>query len=576
MISAIAHRGPDGVGYHTRGPVALGFALLATAPDDLRRSQPLQDDLSGLVLVFDGRVDNRDEIRAALGRTSRTDTDAELVLHAFQRWGEDSPGRLVGDFSYVVWNPNKRTLFCARDQLGVRPLVYYTDGTVFLCASELHQLFQHPSVPRRPNLGMIAEELSTKFASREDTLYRDISRLAPGHWLVVSPLGVRKKRYWALDLSRQVRCRTDRDYADEFFSTFREAVRCRLYSHGPVAAELSGGIDSSCVVGMCQHLFREGTASADGFETISLVFPGLPADETRWFRQVVDFWNLKSNEVLPQPDPAWFANCAKLYLDLPDSPNGSPDLCSIVAHQKGFRVVLTGTGGDEWWGHPVVPPGRFRRAVHRLRAQPNVRGVRSVWRDFIGMARRARRSDARAMPWIPDAFVSSSGLSRRLARLGRNRVFADSLRTLCLEMRDRSSARCGVETRHPFHDRRLVEFAAALPPEQSQRCGLNKFLVRQAMKGLVPEPILQRSTKAEFSHTVAQVYECEDIAAVFRSMHIAALGWIDQGCLAAMFDEFLHQWHHGQKDCLPDAWPLVMAFGIELWFRAAFPNGCRG
>ncbi|MGA2326245.1 MAG: asparagine synthase (glutamine-hydrolyzing) [Bryobacteraceae bacterium] len=571
MITAIAHRGPDGVGHHTDGPISLGFALLATTPDSLDLRQPLCDDVSGLCTVFNGRVDNRDEIKAALGASLRTGADAELALRAFERWGEDSPRRLIGDFAYVIWDPRHRTLFCARDHLGIRPFFYYTDGRTFLCASELHQLFEHPSVPKRPNEGMIAEHLSTEVTSLDETLYEGILRLPPAHFLIVSPRALRKQRYRNFDPSRQIRHKTDQEYAEHFRDTFQEAVRCCLYSQHPVAAELSGGIDSSCVVGMCQHLFRQGVVSGSGFEVFSLVFPGLPADESYWFRQVVGFWNLKSNEVPAPSDPAWFPDCAKRYLDLPDYGNGRmSDFCSTLAREKGFRVILTGLGGDDSCGHPAFQESRFRRALGRLRAQPSLEGVRSLWRDALRVLQRARTSRAPIAPWIPDAFARSTHLAERIRKKkGKHEIPFSGLRTFCMEMEDRAAARCGIEARHPFHDRRLIELTLALPPDQFLRLGQNKFILRQAMKGLLPEPVLQRSTKAEFSHTSAQLYECDALSSVFHSARIARNGWIDQHCVAEMFRESMERWKHSQND-LPHVWPLDSVLGIELWFRAAF------
>ena len=371
MLEAIAHRGPDGIGHRTHDFISLGSAVLYTTPGPLREARPLYDDLAGLSIAMDGRIDNRDELAAALAGSSRTNTDAELVLRAYQRWGEESPRRLLGDFAYAIWDSRARRLFCARDHLGLRPFYYFTDGRVFLWASEIQQLLRHPSVPRRPNEGMVAEYLADEITNLHETLYRGIFRLPPAHFLVVEPSGLRKKRYWDIDLSYQLRYKTDQEYADHFRHAFKEAVRCRLRSQGPVAADLSGGVDSSCVVGMCQSLFHDGSVPDPGFETLSLVFPGLPCDETSYLRQVVAFWNLTSNEVPALQDPEWYPECAGRYLEPPDHPNCHvSDSPAALAQRKGFRVIVTGLGGDDWFsGSPVQ--SRMLRALRRLRSQPN-------------------------------------------------------------------------------------------------------------------------------------------------------------------------------------------------------------
>jgi asparagine synthase (glutamine-hydrolysing) len=589
MLEVIAHRGPNGIGQHTDGAIGLGSAVLHSTAGSRGETQPVYDDPSGLAITLDGRIDNRDELKSELRATLRTDTDAELVLGAYQRWGEESPRHILGDFAYVIRDSNARRLFCARDHLGLRPFYYFTDGRVFLWASEPRALFEHPAVPKRPNEGMVAEHLAGQITSLEETLYQGILRLPRAHFLVVEPRGLRKKRYWDIDLSHQVRYKTDREYADHFSHTFKEAVRCRMCSQGPVAAELSGGIDSSCIVGMCQSLFHDGSVPNLGFETLSLVFPDLPCDETSYLRQMVAFWNLSSNEVPVLPDAEWYSECASRYLDLPDHPNcHMSDFPAALAQRKGFRVILTGLGGDDWFD-PLVQQSRTRRALRRLCAQPSPATVGSLLGDGVNMLRRrlGKPSDHPA-PWIPDAFASRTCLADRIRRQPPDGLFASPVQkklyvrltnaTLShfLEMKERASARAGMEHRHPFHDRRLIELALALPPDQLRRGDQPKFVLRQAMKGLVPDAILQRRTKAEFSAVFAQVYESDKMAPLFHSSRIAEQGWIDQARVTAMYREFMQTWNQGQKDFLPHGWPLGMFLGIELWFRAAFPNGCRG
>jgi asparagine synthase (glutamine-hydrolysing) len=435
---------------------------------------------------------------------------------------------------------------------------------------------------------MVAEHLAHEITSPEQTLYEGVLRLPPAHFLIVEPSGHRKKRYWDVDLSHQVRYKTDREYVDHFSHVFKEAVRCRLRSQGPVAAELSGGIDSSCIVGMCQSLFHDGSVSDLGFETLSLVFPDLPCDETSYLRQMVAFWNLSSNEVPVLPDAEWYPECASRYLDLPDHPNcHMSDFPAALAQRKGFRVILTGLGGDDWL---TGSPGQSRvgRALHRLRLQPSPATVRSLLADGVRMLRRRIPNFPGPLaPWIPDAFARRTCLADRVRRRPSDGLFAsraqrdlhgrltNALRIHFLEMKERASARGGVEHRHPFHDRRLIELALALPPEQLWRGDQSKFVLRQAMKGLVPDAILQRRTKAEFSAVCAQVYESDKIAPLFHSSRIAEQGWIDQARVTAMYRDCMRRWNEGQEAC-PHLWPLEMVLGIELWFRAAFPNGCRG
>jgi|SRR5208337_1209380 len=161
-IDAVPYRGPDGIHIWTDGSVGLGHAMMCTTPESRLERQPLHDDDAGLVLTMDGRVDNREELAGVLtgkGHRLRDDTDAELVLRAYECWGENSPAKIFGDFAYVIWDARRRHLFCARDILGIKPFYYFHDRRIFLCASELQQILKCARVPREPNEGMVASIL---------------------------------------------------------------------------------------------------------------------------------------------------------------------------------------------------------------------------------------------------------------------------------------------------------------------------------------------------------------------------------------------------------------------------------
>ena len=163
MLDAMAHRGPDGIGRFYEGQAGLGHAMLRVTPESFGEIQPLGDETGAIRLTFDGRIDNRRELRElveAAGAQVRSDTDPELVLKAFQSLGEDCVRRMLGDFAFVIWDATHRRLFCARDQSGIRPFYYYCDGKTFLAASELQQILHYPGLPQEPNEGLIGEFLT--------------------------------------------------------------------------------------------------------------------------------------------------------------------------------------------------------------------------------------------------------------------------------------------------------------------------------------------------------------------------------------------------------------------------------
>ena len=300
MLDAIQHRGPDARGTWHNGAIALGQVMRHDTPESRRERQPLAA-ADGLCVAFDGFLDSRLELKhelAAKNGRVRLDTDAELVMEAYRQWGDGSFGRLFGDFAALVWDPARRALVCARDILGLRPLYYYSDGRCFVCGSEPQALFAGTAIEAIPNDGMIAEHLALRITSREETLYRNIYRLPPAHLLIVDAARLEKRRYYDLDPGYEVRYRRDEDYSDRFRELFGAAIARRLRSDAPVAAYLSGGLDSSSIVGLTEDMRRRQAVPDFPFLTLSMATPGQAGDESAYINEVVDAWRVESH-ILP-------------------------------------------------------------------------------------------------------------------------------------------------------------------------------------------------------------------------------------------------------------------------------------
>jgi asparagine synthase (glutamine-hydrolysing) len=276
MIRAMAHRGPDGINHWVKGSVALGQCMLRTTPESLEEHQPLTNEDKSLVLVFDGRLDNREELGKELlkqGVWQRTWSDAELVLGAYQLWGEDSPRHLLGDFVYAVWDDHRQQLFCARDHMGARPLYYTRNSQLLAFASEDEALLGLPGVSNQPNEELIAHLLVPSFISFEDDARSwlwDVSALLPARFLTASSGGAFCiKTYWRLEPGEESVYASDRECEEAFLAVFGEAVRCRMRSKGPVAAMMSRGMDSASIAAMVKGLLPE--MSGKEFHTYSAI-----------------------------------------------------------------------------------------------------------------------------------------------------------------------------------------------------------------------------------------------------------------------------------------------------------------
>src|SRR5215207_3177045 len=299
MLDSIAHRGPDGAGAWSERGVGLGHLAFHTTPESISEKLPFVEGGGDFVLIADARIDNRDELLAAVGLdrlSGRSVGDGELILAAYKMWGERCPERLLGDFAFAIFDKRKQTLFCARDHMGLKPFYYYLSGRVFVFASEIKALLCVPEVPRRLNEVMVADYLVLGFEDKSITFYREIFRLPPAHRIVVGREVTTVRPYWTLDPTREVRFSSDEEYTEAFRELFTEAVRCRLRGAFPVGAELSGGLDSSAIVGVARKLL--GNYANPQLQTFSAVFEGIPeCDESQFIDAVLAEGGVEAHKV---------------------------------------------------------------------------------------------------------------------------------------------------------------------------------------------------------------------------------------------------------------------------------------
>jgi asparagine synthase (glutamine-hydrolysing) len=604
MIDAIAYRGPDGIGRFYNGQAALGHAMLRVTPESRDEVQPLCDETGTTRITFDGRIDNRRELRElveAAGARVLSDTDAELVLKAYQSLGEDCVRRMLGDFAFAIWDSNRRRLFCARDHSGVRPFYYYCDAKTFLAASELQQILRHPGVPQEPNEGVIAEYLTGQLVTREETLYRGVMRLAPAHMMIVTDRGPRISRYYDLDPSLFIKYRTDDQYAAHFLEIFKDAVRCRIRASNGIAAELSGGLDSSSIVCTAQSMIRAGEIAVPKFETFSIAFDEPSTEDRIYANDVVSMWDVKLNWIKPYAiDMQGSIDGVRRSREWGENPNG-PHFCNLLkaVADQGMRVVLTGMGGDQWlsgsdyYCAELLSEFRFGDLMRLLKTDtrfgiPSVRsrlkfllwwGLRPMLPDQL----RQRLSDSVPRERFP-AFIPAD-FARRIDLIGRLRAtpnhaprmsfsqrsifeeFVNGWMVHVMEKEDRRSAQVGIEQWHPFYDLRLIEFCFAIPEEQRTRNNYIKYVLRNAMKGLLPESVRTRRTKGELSETLVHLFDRVGGANFFDHLSIAERGWVDSDLARKMAKEQLSDFANS------NLWPLMNAFAIEVWYDTVFHDG---
>ncbi|MEE9165896.1 MAG: lasso peptide isopeptide bond-forming cyclase [Candidatus Neomarinimicrobiota bacterium] len=611
MGEKLAHRGPDGLGAWNDGSVGLCHQMLWTTPESLQERLPLTNDRGDLTITADARIDNRADLLNLLGANivhNSGITDSELILAAYEHWGESCLDKLIGDFAFVIWNERRQLLFCARDHFGVKPLYYYhKPGQVFVFASEIKGLLCVPEVPRRLNEVRIREYLEeTEWEHKTPTFYHNIFRLPPGHFMTTDRKMAKVQIYWSLDPSREVRLGSDKDYVEAFREIFVEAVRCRLRSAFPVGSMLSGGLDSSSVVCVARELSANETNQ--DFHTFSGVSVNpSKCGESPFIGEVIRMGGIEPHIIRPDSLNSFMTDLEQVAWSQ-DEPFDATSLFIVrimysAAQKQGVRVLLDGADGDVALSH--------RRENHLLILLLTERW-RSVSRELAALSRRLNSAPGRVIlshgvyPLLPDAmkraWTSMRGAggpawagrkmmtphfrrrTRQAQRLDQRRNQEGLLGQLrkehwhslnsssipfAMELYDRTAATFSIEARHPFFDKRLVEFSLALPPDQKIREGWTKMILRRAMDGILPEKVQWRNVKANLSgefflpllHFEEKLLEkviWNDLESVDQ--------YLDVGTVREAYVRYK------SKGMFYDAYTVWVAATLALWLRRISPT----
>ena len=512
QIRTLAHRGPDGRGTWASGSVGFGHQMLWTTPESLTESLPLHDAGRGLSITADARLDNRDELFPVFSfglRSEREVGDAELILRAYEKWGEHCPEHLLGDFTFAIWDEGRHLLFCARDHIGVKPFYYHASPRLFVFGSEIKALFAIPEVPRKLSEPMVVNYLTAMCEDTTSTLYDDVLRLAPAHSITISPFGSRLRQYWSLDPARDIRLSSDEAYAEALREVFADAVRKRLRSAFPVGSELSGGLDSSSIVCMARHVMPAWQTGS--LHTFSATFPDVPqSDESQYIRTVVDQGGVMPHFVRGDVlNP--LADIDRLFWHL-DEPFWAPSMFVYsalynAARGERVRVLLTGEDGDNAVGYGIDYVAKLVQTGRWIRAAREVSGLAAT----LNGSRWTVLKRYGLRPLVPDVLLRLTGRevtptgsrSKQDARAATRRAVLEQWLNLTdgtipygCEMFDKAAAPFSIELRHPFLDRRLIEFCLAVPADQKLRDGWIRMILRRALEGILPEEIRWRGGKS--------------------------------------------------------------------------------
>lgn len=583
--------GPDDEGFYCGKQVNILYFAFHTTKESQCEAQPCVTK-SGIVLTWDGRLDNRRELgnlfRNELGSGA---SDAAIVAAAYERWATDCFARLIGDWALTVWDPKRRALILAKDFVGSRHLYYSLYRSQITWSTVLDPLVLLTNHPLRVREEYIAGWLAS-FPAAHMTPYCGIDAVPPGGFVRLEPARQTIVRYWNFSAVQRVRYSTDAEYEEHFRDVFAQAVRRRLRSDRPILAELSGGMDSSSIVCVADLVLASGGAETPRLDTVSYYNDSEPNwNERPFFAKVEE----KRGRIGCHID---LAMQGKLLVQYPEDhlattptsgagQTGSAQPLLALLQSQGIRVVLSGLGGDETLGGVPTPIPELADLLAHLqlrqfgrqlitwamaKRKPLLHLCAETIQSFLPRRVVPAEQRKRAASWVSQAFAQRNlaalqGYESRIRLLGPARPsLQENLGVLeALRRQLACTAPCAsppYERRYPFLDRDLLTFLYAVPREQLVRPNQRRSLQRRALRGLVPQEILDRKRKAFVERAPIQKI-CRawpNLVAMVEDMKAVSLGIVDR-------ERFLSALKEAAEGRAYSVIPVERAVLIESWLQ---------
>jgi asparagine synthase (glutamine-hydrolysing) len=588
MTDALAHRGPDGEGQLALGPLALGHRRLAVIDLSPLAAQPMRLEEAGLTLSYNGELYNYLELRAELqesGVRFRSESDTEVILQAYARWGEDAFRRFNGMWALALWDEKSRRLLLSRDRFGIKPLYVYECDELLAFASEPKAILAAFPEARALDEGVLARFLRSGLQDAcQRTFFAKLRSVRPGHCLKVEDGVSRERSFWSLNPEEAATRYTLRRPADTLRELLADAVKLRLRSDVEVGICLSGGLDSSSIVALA------AAQSERPLHSFTAVYNDPTCDERRYSRAVAERYGCLRAEVEPGPGSGLIPLLEQIVYHH-DAPCSRPGLIAqwsvMQLAQREVTVLLDGQGGDELfcgYGHYALTylrslaartlrrPSRSRlrklvRDAHGLLTTPSTTSLGSgpLWR-LLGRGVRKRLSPGELLvgpalrhaiaPPLPPAPAWTA--RSPIDRLQWQELTSSSLPAL-LRLEDRASMAFSLETRVPFLDHRLVEFAFALSFEEKVKGGLTKHVLREALQDRLPPEVVWRRDKQGYPVPIRRWIL--DSAAEGRPLlaSLEARGVVPRGTVEQVWRQL--------EEGFGDPWLIYRWLTTEIWLR---------
>lgn len=599
MNDRLSHRGPDGSNYWFDGSVGLGHQMLHTTTESLHETLPFEEE--GLVITADARIDNRSELSDKLDVPDKEDiSDSYFILKAYQKWGEECTGELLGDFAFAIWDTAEEKLFCARDHMGVKPFYYYLTEELFAFGTELKAILSIPEVPHKINQVRVAQYLLSILEDKEITFYEGIKRLPAAHSLKVDSDNVICDEYWILDPDFEVNLSSDEEYVHKFKEIFTESVRCRLRSAFDLGFSLSGGLDSSSVFCTARQLLLE--EGNNNIKTFSAIFNDVPeSDEQEFIKAVLNGGHVEPTYINADKISP-LADYERMFWH-EDEPFYAPNLfidweLSKKAKDKGVKVFLGGIDGDTTISHgqgflsELLYKGKWKKFVNELKSSSKTRNL-NPYRLFIAaliytytpwlaikiqkLRFNGNKLSFRRKKLIKDDFISGLEpndfiknrrriINHRDAKQYHYDILNSGIRQFALEILDRTHGAHGIEPRHPFFDKRLIEFSYGIPTEQKYSQGWDRIILRKAVDDILPSKIRYKRHKANLGANFRRnlsLFESERIEnAIYRDANLID-DFVNMDVLTNLYSIF----KDGNPGCQKASIQVWKVLTLVLWLK---------
>lgn len=608
MAGLLKHRGPDDAGIYINenGTVGLGHRRLSVIDLSQAAHQPMSNEDRSVWIVYNGEIYNFQELRGILekkGHTFCSRTDTEVIIHLYEELGTACVKELRGMFAFCLWDEKRKRMLLARDRLGQKPLNYAIKNAGLVFASEIKSILQEPAVTREVDINALDYYLAYQYVPAPETMFSGIKKLPPAHILVWENGRIKIEKYWSLDLQNKVDM-PEEEIGRRLTDLLTEAIKIRLISDVPLGVFLSGGIDSSAIVGLMSRL------GGPAIKTFSIGFEEQSFNELKYARKIAKIFSTEHHEYIVKPEALNILPKIIWHFNEPfaDSSCIATYYLSKITRQK-VTVALSGDGGDESFAgyeryvankiadlYNLIPQG-VRKNIVSLLTVLSTESTRK--KDFIKRFKRFAKAndfsrESRYASWMTifDEDLKNNLYSESLKHRLQGFNFRDYLfnaykqshadnfvdATLFVDIMtylpgdllvkmDISSMANSLETRSPFLDHKLVEFAASLAPNLKLKGWTTKYILKKALAGILPKEILQRK-KSGFGVPIGRWLRQElknyayDILLDEKSIN---RGYFEKETIKSLLDEHVE----GKIDHGARIWSLL---NLELWHQMFIDN----